>query len=630
MINETLLATYSLLTFIRESYDSDDKRDSLIKVFIPIVKEALALKLKNNNGLEYKGKDYSEIKQLIFNEFEFEIPIPVLDVLLPMVQEEASEEFQLFSDHSFIIKTACESTLSEEFAKKKSDIQSLKNNYSAFCKAQGVKADFAELINFIQDQKNRIFDKANTIIDSQDYYVSKYVRDSIRRKDKYYDIICGIYLGGIIGSYFEFEVSHPVFDVDLVIDTNFYVSLINLNTEEAYETCKQLYDITIAMGFRYYILETTIEQIKILLNNRLPRINNKDFISAVDEADILAACKRRGLSRDELEAEKTHLRTRLSQLGVSVIYNSQIRDLRAKAEKSSDMRRLIDLRGGSRESALNDILAKEYVEKKREGKAIVEFNDVNCWFLNNSFSTNKTELSKPIWQRTSINASDLLVLLWLANPSQKLSSGESMLAITSLSSNVLRYRSEKAPAHQIIEKIQDKVAKLQNDGLISQEDIAKLCVRMSEGCIDGQEAERIMSITSSEFLEYVKKMDDKETVYLEEHDENISLKTQLGNVSNDNIDLRAENKILHMRIWGVVYFLIIAVLYIVYKFVINGKLFDLPDLANWTIDIVYFLITIIGVNILNHKYFITGLYSFINKDKVKQRLIDALKNQTIF
>ena len=54
MVNENLLATYSLLSFIREAYGEDSK-ESLLAVFVPLVKAALVLKLKENNGKEYKS-----------------------------------------------------------------------------------------------------------------------------------------------------------------------------------------------------------------------------------------------------------------------------------------------------------------------------------------------------------------------------------------------------------------------------------------------------------------------------------------------------------------------------------------------------------------------------------------------
>ena len=52
MVNENLLATYSLLSFIRESF-GDDSKESLLAVFVPLVKAALVRKLKENNYFDY-------------------------------------------------------------------------------------------------------------------------------------------------------------------------------------------------------------------------------------------------------------------------------------------------------------------------------------------------------------------------------------------------------------------------------------------------------------------------------------------------------------------------------------------------------------------------------------------------
>jgi hypothetical protein len=169
------------------------------------------------------------------------------------------------------------------------------------------------------------------------------------------------------------------------------------------------------MGYRYSILESTIEQIKILLSNRARQVKSKGLLSSLDVADVLAACERRGLGKTDLENIKDNLRDDLSSKGISIIYNSSIRHLIEKTEKSSDLCKLTKLRG-NKDSAFNDLLAQEYVSYKRKGKAITEFNDVNCWFLNNSFSVNWKEKDKPVWKRISITASDLLVLLWLSLP----------------------------------------------------------------------------------------------------------------------------------------------------------------------------------------------------------------------
>ena len=111
-------------------------------------------------------------------------------------------------------------------------ISRCKKNYKIYCDRENVDFDFQELVIFIQDQKNRIFEGNPTQITDQKYYVSKYVAEKIRSKDRYYKIICNIYLGGIITSYLSFTITEKVMDTELLLDTNFYISLCNLKQQE--------------------------------------------------------------------------------------------------------------------------------------------------------------------------------------------------------------------------------------------------------------------------------------------------------------------------------------------------------------------------------------------------------------
>ena len=618
MYNDNLLATYALLSFIRES-KSDDKRDSLLEIYIPLVKEAIVEKLKVNKGKEYKGKDFSEIKQWIKNQFEFDIPIPALQVILRKLSDEVGFGFQIFGDNGFIIHPGCESGLSHDYNLKKKEIETLKSNYKTFCKGLGVHYDFNELVDFIQDQRNRIFKGKVTVIDTQNYHVSKYVHDLIKRKDKFFHIICSIYLGGVIGSYFEFQIRKPIFGVDLLIDTNFYISLVDLNTEESYDTCRQLFDITVPLGFHYYILESTIDQIKILLSNRISRINSKAFVSSVDEADILSACNRRGLSREDLEAYKDNLEDNLRQIGITKIYKTQVRELIIGAEKNKDLKKLTGLRG-SRDSAINDLVAYGYIAKKREGKPITEFNDVNCWFLTNSFSFNKRELSIPVWQRNSITASDLLMLLWLSNPSQHLLKNKNTLAITSLSANVLKFRADKSPAHNVIDKIQDRVASLKLQGQIDDHNIAKLCIRMSEGCIDNVAANRMLKMPTHEFLNSIELMDKREQEYLEGKAENEELKNKNSELERILLIKQAENELYKMRLYGVGYLFLVLIIFGFYKYFVEDALFHLFTYQKYVIDLLYFIITFTMAGIIRHQYCIDGIISFFQKRKILDKI----------
>lgn len=616
MLNEDLLATYSLLSYIRENLGSD-KRDTLVYVFVPLVKEALAGVLAEHGHSLVMGKDYTEIKDQIANVFKIDMPISVLETILPIVSDEAGDLFQLYKDHSFIIKPYAIDSIMGEHKAQKDRIEKLKRNFTFYCKGHGVDADFEGLMAFVQHQKNNIFDNGDGVdIDSQNYHISKYVNTLIKKKNAHFLTLCDLYLGGVISAYLKFQVKGRIVDTELLIDTNFYISLLNLNTAESYETCKQLFEMTVAMGFRYKILETTISQIRILLSNKIADFGNKDVFSAIDQADVLAACERRGMNLSQLQSYKDELITDLKNKGITTIYTSNISKLVDKAKKSKDYKLLTSVRG-NQESALNDVLAQEYVDYKRNGQPIFEFIDVNCWFLTNSFSTNKSELDKPIWGRRHINASDLLVLLWYANPSLSIGVEKTMLAVTSLSANVLKYRTEKHSTEKIIKELTSKISSLQQDGYITENALAKLCIRMSEGCIDNTEAERLLVLSTKDFVEYVNKIQVQEEAYAEELEVNEDLRNELSDVKTSNFEARLIDKLKIQRLHTILY--IIAVI-LVWWFGSYGIKMIGGGLLQYLFQLLYWLVCTIVVNWFSHSYFFDGLRSFFQKEKMLAKL----------
>ena len=619
MVSENLLATYSLLSFIQDS-QKINKGKSILQLFIPIVQETLNWMLSQNaSNRVIKGKSVLEIRDAIKVRFDLDIPPVALNSILSLIDTDKNR-FVIFSDNSFIIKAGYALEVDKQYTIQKKRISQLRDNYKIYCDRENVDFNFQELVIFIQDQKNRIFEGNPTQITDQKYYVSKYIAEKIQSKDQYYQTICNIYLGGIITSYLSFTISEKVMDTELLIDTNFYISLCNLNTEESYETCSQLFETARNLGFRFSILERTIEQIRILLTNRIKNFECKDTRAAWDESDIHAACVRRGMdSSSDLQLYKDGIMNDLAKKGINVIHDTAIKFLIDKSLKSEEYRSLKAIRRNS-DSALNDVIAQKYVEYKRSSKKIAEFSDVNCWFLTNSTSFNKHELEISVWQRKSINAADLLLLLWYANPSIILKKTTSMLAMSSLSANILRYRSEKGPTAKIVNEIQNRVAKLQINGLVTQEAIAKLCIRMSEGCIDDTEANRIVSMQTSEFVEYVEHIKTSEYAYFEKEEENKNLRSKIESLSRDkkNIDAKLEMKNMQWHSFLYIFFAIIV--YILYWFFIRKQI--LHDWLDFFVQIIYWVITCVLMNFIDHGKIWLGVKSFFKPDSVINKIIN--------
>ena len=617
MVSENLLATYSLLSFIQDS-QKEDKSKSILQLFIPIVQDTLNWMLSQNaNTGEIKGKSTLEIRDVIKMRFELEIPPFALNSILSLIDTNENR-FVINADKSFIIKAGYSNGIDKQYESQKKRISLLKKNYKSFCYRENVNFEFQELVTFIQDQKNRIFEGNSTQITDQRYYVSKYVAEKIRTKDTYYKTICNIYLGGIITSYLSFTITERVMDTELLLDTNFYISLCNLNTEESYETCKQLFETARNLGFRFSILQRTIEQIRILLTNRIKNFECRSSRAAWDESDIHAACVRRGMnSSSDLQLYKDGIMNDLASKGINVINDTMIRPDIEKASKSEEYHSLKVIRRNS-ESALNDVIAQTYVEHKRSSKKIAEFSDVNCWFLTNSTSFNKHELEIPVWQRKSINAADLLLLLWYANPSLDLGNTTSMLAMSSLSANILRYRSEKGPAAKIVDKIQHRVAQLQTNGLVTQEAIAKLCIRMSEGCIDETEANRLVSMPTSEFIKYVEQIRTSENSYYEVEAENEDLRSKIDILNEDSKIKDAKLEMRELQLHSVFYIIAAIVIYLTYWFFIREKI--KIEWIDSVIQLGYWIVTSILINFINHGKIWLGIKSFFCQKSVLRQI----------
>ena len=617
MVSENLLATYSLLSFIQDS-QKEDKSKSILQLFIPIVQDTLNWMLSQNaNTGEIKGKSTLEIRDVIKMRFELEIPPFALNSILSLIDTDENR-FVINADKSFIIKAGYSNGIDKQYESQKKRISLLKKNYKSFCYRENVNFEFQELVTFIQDQKNRIFEGNSTQITDQRYYVSKYVAEKIRTKDTYYKTICNIYLGGIITSYLSFTITERVMDTELLLDTNFYISLCNLNTEESYETCKQLFETARNLGFRFSILQRTIEQIRILLTNRIKNFECRSSRAAWDESDIHAACVRRGMnSSSDLQLYKDGIMNDLASKGINVINDTMIRPDIEKASKSEEYHSLKVIRRNS-ESALNDVIAQTYVEHKRSSKKIAEFSDVNCWFLTNATSFNKHELEIPVWQRKSINAADLLLLLWYANPSLDLGNTTSMLAMSSLSANILRYRSEKGPAAKIVDKIQHRVAQLQTNGLVTQEAIAKLCIRMSEGCIDETEANRLVSMPTSEFIKYVEQIRTSENSYYEVEAENEDLRSKIDILNEDSKIKDAKLEMRELQLHSVFYIIAAIVIYLTYWFFIREKI--KIEWIDSVIQLGYWIVTSILINFINHGKIWLGIKSFFCQKSVLRQI----------
>lgn len=489
-----LTLTYALLGHYKESCKTSSK--SIWEIYLPIVKKAINDYFIKEEITAVKGRAITELQQKIFDIFEIKFPIPVLYECLVQLQKDIDDDtkFVIYSDYSFVIKVSAFENVDVLIRETEMELAILERDFDSFCQLYKVTCDFNVLLEFINNVQIEIFvDANNNLSETTNSIIPLYINN---RKDnkEIFRIISHIYIGGLLSSYLTHKIKQPVTRVELLIDTNFFISLIDLNTEDAHTTCQDLYSYCKCMGFYMTILPTTVEQIKILLSSRITDFANKDYLGTIKKADVFAACKRRGLDKTDLELIRNKVRDYLKMYDITILQPAQIKAIAHSAEKGESYKILKEKRN-NKDSALNDAIAIEYVNTKR-GNHCSTFADVQCWFLHNSYGSFYYDPGASVVKRTSISAPELLTMLWMSNPSQIDSLKLSRVGLTAY---VTKYMEQHLPSDSTLKVIYKRAMIAQKVGEIKEEDLYSLCTRMSEGCLSQEELLNLEQCSDRDF-----------------------------------------------------------------------------------------------------------------------------------
>lgn len=640
-MNKKLVVTYAVLAYLKET--SDSSNTSIFDIYIPLIKKGLSVYSEENGLIQIMGRSFSEIQEKIFHVFGISIPIPVLSSALKTIEKQVNDDniFKINNDKSFIIKSYVFSDIDEIIFTEGNDVLYLESEFNDFCKVNNTIISFDELIKFIKAQEVDLFTNKKSNFQEANSLLPKYLDKIIKEKGRTYQIVCNLYLGSLLASYFELKLDKVSSNIKLLIDTNFFISLIDLNTEDAFSVCNQVFQLCKQLGYQFYILESTIRQIEILLNNRIQDFGNKDFIGTVRTADIFNACIRKNIQKTELEAIKDSVRRKLKDFGVETILEAQVKDLIEKAKKEEDFKKLKERRNNT-DSALNDIVARLYVEKYR-GIGISEFSDVRCWFLHNSYSPYEYSSNQKICERWSIGANELLVLLWLANPAQGDNIKTEIISKGGIASYITKYRRAKTPSTIALKGIKQKMDNAISLGVVDEKTIYNLTIRMSEGSIDQETTDALTELQGEQFVsklngfkdldkEKDKKIDilkkDLDTLKKEGEVQNKTIKQQTETISElkDSVtklkkykydkekNEYVSNRMKKYRNYTLGYIIFVIILIILW--LINHKHIIVNEIWATIISLTLFIATTCGLRFINH----TTVKEFFNWKKLKSRL----------
>lgn len=485
-MDATRAATYSLLAHIR---DSGTLIKGPIDIFIPLIKKTLS-KIYIDQGIT-KNNDLHIIKKTFDELFNLDIPFPPLKLILKTIAIESnlsnSSIFQLYDDGSYLINDFIFHELDESISKSQNDIKELQILFSKFCEINSYEnKDIDNVVAFIENNKIALSKYLNRKINSSpknNYLIEAKFINYFKGIPDAYEMIKNIYIGSILSSYLIYETHDIKSHIELLLDTNFIVSLIDLNTPESTHTCNKLVEIGLNQGYRFSVLKDTIEETQSLLTIKAQYLNSVFLQSRINPEDIYNACFRRKLKRSDLEIISSRLEKILNEKGINIIYHTE--KYKNKAKYSHEYEAFRNVRN-TEKAALHDATALQYVQEKRS-KKIHNFEDVNCWFVHNSNNSEIDSKGKNAnllegFLPETIKVDELLNILWLSNPSIKGSINDNEIAEIGITSLIAFTLNENLPKSSIIKELDENIQKC-SDNDISDEEILLFANRIVNGQI---------------------------------------------------------------------------------------------------------------------------------------------------
>lgn len=516
---------YSLLAQIR---NSGNFINSSVEIFVPIVKYAL-YKHITQTGV-YKGASIIEISTWINKYFGLEFPSVVLEKILLKIGQEinTSEEIklQIYKDGSFWIKNYSFEEFNDLYETNRQQVELVQTMFERFCDINAVKKDsYNTIFDFINTNKltisNYLANKGYTVNGNNFSLEAQFV-EYFRNIPGCYEVIRKIYLGSILSCYLsEYKYQNEnISDVELLLDTNFIVSLLDLNTPESTTTCRQLLRIATSFGYALRVLKETIKETTDLLLRKAEYFDKSFLPKLINPEDIYNACERRNLSRSDLERIADNLEQILINEYniIQIPYTTKYQNLAKNSIEYAEFKKIRN----TDFAALYDITALYYVREKRGKKKIKHFEDVNCWFVNNAINHNDSDYidyKLRGYQPEIIRADELLCILWFIKPDIGRSGSNDGIVDTNLNALISCTLNSSLPQASIIKELDDNIQKYK-DASISDKDILRIATRITTHQL--KNIEELNEIAESDSKQFVQRLKEEAGKQKEDEDKRIA------------------------------------------------------------------------------------------------------------
>lgn len=489
-LNQNRAFTYGFLAYVHET---NENFKDFSDIFVPLIKRVLSELYANGTT---KGI-LNDLKIAVDNKYGLDMPYPMVKKITQKIAKEYNDSsavnFQAFeTDGSFIMRNYIFSDYEEEISAREQEIDLIQAGFETFLQSKDIKLEKTPSIyNYIERNKHslsKFFAHKNENINDEEIEEIELLQADFLRSVKeitnMFNPLKRVYLGSIIASYLELKFENLPDKIEFVLDTNFIISLINLNSIASFHTCKKIVEICTQMGHKLSVLQDTINETKNLLMRCAGEYETSFLAKKIDEESVYGACDRNKYGRTDLERIAHNFQEDLvSTYHINIVPSTETYQNMAKYSKEYEIlkEREKQLNKKGERGALHDATVIEYIKAKRGGKYVANFEDAKCWFVN---SMSDMPYLLPLQkgnQGNVIKAEDLVNRLWLSNPSVIPSNEIAELGLSRLISGTIN---NATPSAKTLKKLDDKFQKYAKQNNISDKECARVAMALSEKTIE--------------------------------------------------------------------------------------------------------------------------------------------------
>jgi len=535
------IITYSLLAHIN---NTKEHVSQLSELFEPIIMRSLAIYFSGDKtaGL------VSDIYKIILEEYALDMPIPFIKAKIIKLSKVKPNKYGLRITDDAIFATKYKyNDYIDVIEKKNKQLMYVEQDFMTYATEKNCKfVKLISLYDFIDANREQLINLllGKPVEEIGEEYVihAQYIQSVLNDEDKII-AIKEAYLGSIISCYLEEDSNDSADNVELVLDTNFIISLLSLHSDESNDICRKVYNIGSKMGYTFSVLDKTFEETTNLLRDVSEEI--REFKTSTTtafslyEREITQQAIYRGTTTTDLQSKANNLKDILKrEFGIDKLTSTK--HLQLKAENDPRYKKYCEeKKHKSKTVALHDTIAMLYVENRRGGN-IERFEDVNCWFLQDFNNVNYRMYKSDGTLYEKINSHMLLNMLWLHCPS---ADSKALGLINSSLTRLLTLTLNRVkPTTSMLKQFEDIVIKYkdnfnENDLLMLKKLLAGDSIDNLAQIIDIENEEK----TAVELIRVnINKQEQKEAAYQASTDEKIGRLTH--NVEENNRKLDQANK----------------------------------------------------------------------------------------